>query len=106
MAVAANLKSRNSKRSETSLVDGMKHVQFIEPQCPHVVKHSSCAMAESNAHPSEEDLSYFCFDCRNTAEESETVFFFVASLGPCYTCIQCGDVFEAGFKREKVNSME
>ncbi|GFY73591.1 hypothetical protein TNIN_153971 [Trichonephila inaurata madagascariensis] len=61
-------------------------------------------MAEGNVYPSEEDFSYFCFDCRNTAEESEKDFFYVRAMGPCYTCSYCGDVFEAGFKREKVNS--
>ncbi|GFT78773.1 hypothetical protein TNCV_1384641 [Trichonephila clavipes] len=62
-------------------------------------------MAEGNAYPSEEDFSYFCFDCRNKAKETDKDFFYVGALGPCYTCSYCGHVFEAGFKREKVNSI-
>ncbi|GFU66514.1 hypothetical protein TNCV_639481 [Trichonephila clavipes] len=61
-------------------------------------------MAEDNAHPSEEEFSYFCFDCRNTTEETEKEFLYAGVLGACYTCTQCGEEFEAGFKTEKMNS--
>ncbi|GFY78113.1 hypothetical protein TNIN_368591 [Trichonephila inaurata madagascariensis] len=47
--------------------------------------------------------SYFCFDCRNTAKETEKDFFFVGALGPCYTCTWYITVFEAGFKRKELN---
>ncbi|GFY35688.1 hypothetical protein TNCV_2619801 [Trichonephila clavipes] len=62
-------------------------------------------MAEGNVYLSEEDFSYFCFDCRNKAKETDKDFFYVGALGPCYTCSDCGHVFEAGFKREKGNSI-
>ncbi|GFS61860.1 hypothetical protein TNIN_420641 [Trichonephila inaurata madagascariensis] len=63
-------------------------------------------MAESNIHPSEEDFSYFCFDCRNTIQDTQKDFFYVGALGPCCTCTVCGEEFEAGFKREKMNSFD
>ncbi|GFU75408.1 hypothetical protein TNCV_2861241 [Trichonephila clavipes] len=62
-------------------------------------------MAEGNVYPSEEDFSYFCFDFRNEAKETDKRNPYVGAMGPCYTCSYCGYVFEAGFKTEKVNSI-
>ncbi|GFY48426.1 hypothetical protein TNIN_68371 [Trichonephila inaurata madagascariensis] len=63
-------------------------------------------MAESNVYPSEEDFSYFCFDCRNTTQETEKDFIYVGAIGPYYTCTHCSNEFDFGFKREKIDSSE
>ncbi|GFX99443.1 hypothetical protein TNCV_1080871 [Trichonephila clavipes] len=62
-------------------------------------------MAKGNVYPSDKEYSYFCFDCRNTTQATEKDFFYVGALGPCYTCTQCGNQFDAGF-REKIDSSE
>ncbi|GFU75424.1 uncharacterized protein TNCV_2861401 [Trichonephila clavipes] len=62
-------------------------------------------MAEGNVYPSEEDFSYFCFDFRNEAKETDKRNPYVGAMGPCFTCSYCGYVFEAVFKSEKVNSI-
>ncbi|GFS58808.1 hypothetical protein TNIN_200211 [Trichonephila inaurata madagascariensis] len=55
---------------------------------------------------SEENISYICSSCKSKSGEINCHFIFVGSLGFGFTCIQCGEKIDNGFKTEKCNSSD
>ncbi|GFT78783.1 hypothetical protein TNCV_1384691 [Trichonephila clavipes] len=54
----------------------------------------------------EEDFSPICTSCKKKNKEIVEKIVFAASPGSCYTCTQCGVVFEAGYKSEQIISSD
>ncbi|GFY24377.1 hypothetical protein TNCV_1014251 [Trichonephila clavipes] len=63
-------------------------------------------MAEGNVHPPEGEISYICSSCKTESEDIASNFTYFISLELCFTCTHCGEEFQTGFKREKLNSSD
>ncbi|GFT78781.1 hypothetical protein TNCV_1384681 [Trichonephila clavipes] len=75
---------------------------FICTQCGEKFNHG---FKTKKINSSEEGFSYICNSCKKKNKEIVEKIVFAVSPGLCYTCTQCGVVFQAGFKRKKVNSI-
>ncbi|GFS66741.1 hypothetical protein TNIN_170511 [Trichonephila inaurata madagascariensis] len=95
---------RNATEEKTIFTfDFLPGPDFICTQCGGKFNHG---FKTKKINPSEEGFSYICISCKNENKEIVGNIAFVVAPGSCYTCKQCGVVFEAGYKREQIISSD
>ncbi|GFU75425.1 hypothetical protein TNCV_2861411 [Trichonephila clavipes] len=71
---------------------------FICTQCGGKFNHG---FKTKKINSNEKGYSSICTSCKNKNKEIVEKIVFAVSPGSCYTCTQCGVVFEAGYKSEQ-----
>ncbi|GFU75409.1 hypothetical protein TNCV_2861251 [Trichonephila clavipes] len=76
---------------------------FICIQCGGKFNHG---FKTKKINSNEEGFSSICTSCKKKNKEIVEKIVFAVSPGSCYTCTQCGVVFEAGYNSEQIISSD